>query len=328
MLFDDAFVPRVELCAHARSLQPLSEKLPSTLAMGTSSWTFPTWEGLVYDKKYSQEALVREGLRAYASHPLFRTVGLDRTFYRPMQAAEMREIADAVPAGFRFLVKAHGDVTKPHAPGSQAGHGKFLDIAWTRDQVLAPAAQGLGTKLGVVLFQFPTIDLRPSRFSGGIEAFIDQLAAFLASLPSRVPCAVEVRNRELLSNQHREKYVLALRQAGVEHCYSGHPSMPTVGTQMELVPPLASNGAATPITCRWLLHASRAYEEAKDIHYPFQSLADADEATRAEIARLAVLAQSMSRDVLVVVNNKAEGSAPLSIEQLALAIVKQLESRT
>jgi uncharacterized protein YecE (DUF72 family) len=329
MLFDDAFVPRVELCAHARTLQTLSEKLPATLAMGTSSWTFPTWDGLVYDKKYSQEALVHEGLRAYASHPLFRTVGLDRTFYRPMQAQEMREIADAVPAGFRFLVKAHGEVTKPHAPGSKTGHGTFLDIAWTRDQVLAPAVEGLRKKLGVVLFQFPTIDLRPARFSGGIDAFLDQLAAFLASLPANVPCAVEVRNRELLSNQHREKYVLALRQAGVEHCYSGHPSMPTIGTQMELVPPRASAGnTGPPITCRWLLHASRAYEEAKDAYYPFQSLADPDEATRAEIARLSAVATAMSRDILVVVNNKAEGSAPLSIEQLALAIVKQLESRT
>lgn len=323
-LFADFDTPVVSLAARVAGLRELGEKLPASVRMGTSSWTFPSWEGLVYDRKYGQDDLTYEGLSAYARHPLFRGVGLDRTFYRPMLTEDMAQLAERVPGTFRFLVKAHGEVTRPPETGESGS--KFLDIAWTRDQVLGPAVQGLKGKLGVVLFQFPPMDLRPSRFAGGIEAFIDQLAAFLASLPTAgggeaVPCAVEVRNRELLSNQHRERYVGALRQAGVEHCYSGHPSMPTVGTQLEMIPLVASRG---PVTCRWLLHPSQRYEEARDKYFPFHELRDEDPGTRGEIAKLVMAAQGLSRDVLTIVNNKAEGSAPMSIEQLAMQIVAGL----
>ena len=52
--------------------------------LGTSSWTFPGWKGLVWDGHYSDTQLSKHGLAAYAQHPLFRTVTLDRTFYRPL----------------------------------------------------------------------------------------------------------------------------------------------------------------------------------------------------------------------------------------------------
>jgi uncharacterized protein YecE (DUF72 family) len=315
-LFADFDTPLVALAPRARTFAPLAATLPAHVRVGTSSWTFPSWETIVYDRKYAQDALTYEGLAAYSSHPLFRTVGLDRTFYRPMSADDLALLAARVPAHFRFLVKAHGDITRPPQPGETAS--KFLDIAWTRDQVLAPSVQGLQSKLGVILFQFPPIDLRPASFTGGIDAFIDQLAAFLASLPASVPCAVEVRNRELLSNQHRDRYNAAIRQAGVEHCYSGHPSMPTIGTQLDLIAPAPVSPA--PVTCRWLLHPSQRYEEAKDRYFPFHALKDEDPGTRAEITRLARVAGSLARDILIIVNNKAEGSAPISIEQLATQI--------
>lgn len=317
-LFADFDVPAVALAPRARSLEPLGAKLPAHVRLGTSSWTFPSWEGLVYDRKYAQDDLTYEGLAAYAKHPLFRTVGLDRTFYRPMSVDDMGLLAARVPDHFRFLVKAHGEVTRPPVPGEPS---KFLDIAWTRDQILSPAAQGLGGKLGVVLFQFPPMDLRPASFAGGVDAFIDQLAAFLASLPPTVPCAVEVRNRELLSNQHKLRYIAALRQAGVDHCYTGHPSMPTIGTQLDLIP---LGSLRTPVACRWLLHPTQRYEEAKDRYFPFHDLKDEDPGTRSEISRLANMAASLSRDILVIVNNKAEGSAPTSVEQLAMRIVESL----
>jgi uncharacterized protein YecE (DUF72 family) len=320
-LFADFDTPQVSLASHARSLQPLAEKLPTSIRLGTSSWTFPSWENLVYDRKHTADTLVLEGLAAYATHPLFRSVGLDRTFYRPMSTEDLAALAARVPPHFRFLVKAHGEVTRPPQPGES--NSKFLDIAWTRDQILAPAAQGLAQKLGVILFQFPPMDLRPANFSGGIDAFLDQLANFLASLPPALPCAVEIRNRELLSNQHRSRYTTALRQAGVEHCYTGHPTMPTIGTQLDLIPPQPSSSPA-PLTCRWLLHPSQRYQEAKDRYFPFQELKDEDPGTRAEITKLATLAQSLSRDILIIANNKAEGSAPLTLEHLAMQILQSL----
>ena len=58
--------------------------LPTDIRLGTSSWFFPGWRGLVYDGVHPQVALSKQGLAAYAQIPLLRTVSLDRTFYAPI----------------------------------------------------------------------------------------------------------------------------------------------------------------------------------------------------------------------------------------------------
>src|ERR1044071_8197502 len=55
----------------------LGEQLPPGLHLGTSSWSFPGWKGLVYDREATAARLAREGLVAYSRHPVLRTVGLD-----------------------------------------------------------------------------------------------------------------------------------------------------------------------------------------------------------------------------------------------------------
>src|SRR3954464_13352095 len=64
----------------SEGLRVLGEQLPQGVYLGTSSWTFPGWNGLVYDHEASTTQLAREGLAAYAHHPVLRTVGIDRTF--------------------------------------------------------------------------------------------------------------------------------------------------------------------------------------------------------------------------------------------------------
>ncbi|MEZ6184635.1 MAG: DUF72 domain-containing protein, partial [Planctomycetota bacterium] len=63
----------------APELRALAARLPPTVHLGTSSWSFPGWRGVVYDREANQRELAREGLRAYAQHPLLRAVGVDRT---------------------------------------------------------------------------------------------------------------------------------------------------------------------------------------------------------------------------------------------------------
>jgi hypothetical protein len=43
--------------------------LPTDIKLGTSSWFFPGWRGLVYDGVHPQVALSRKGLAAYAEIP-------------------------------------------------------------------------------------------------------------------------------------------------------------------------------------------------------------------------------------------------------------------
>src|SRR5262249_31630281 len=126
-------------------LQALGTALPRQVRLGTSSWSFPGWTGLVYAREATSESLARAGLPAYAHHPLLRTVGIDRTFYGPVSAEVFRAWAEAVPADFRFLAKAHEALTVPRFPrheryGARRGEDNptFLDAAYAEQEVIAP----------------------------------------------------------------------------------------------------------------------------------------------------------------------------------------------
>lgn len=88
------------------ALLALAGQLPARLRLGTSSWTYPGWAGLVWDGEYADATLSKHGLAAYAQHPLFRAVSIDRSFYRPLTASQYARYAAQVPDDFRFVVKA------------------------------------------------------------------------------------------------------------------------------------------------------------------------------------------------------------------------------
>ncbi|MCH1991633.1 DUF72 domain-containing protein, partial [Achromobacter xylosoxidans] len=50
----------------------LAQQLPAQLRFGVSTWSYPGWEGLVWDGEYDSSTLSRHGLGAYHQHPLLR----------------------------------------------------------------------------------------------------------------------------------------------------------------------------------------------------------------------------------------------------------------
>jgi len=290
----------------------LAGRLPRRVRLGTSSWSFPGWEGLVYDRQASQATLARHGLKAYARHPLLRTVGVDRGYYAPIPLAAFQAYAQAVPADFRFLVKASQACTVPWTP-EQGPNAAFLQVEPALADVVEPFRAGLREKAGPLVFQFAPMNLRAL---GGTAGFVQQLHAFLGGLPRGPLYAVELRNRELLGGDYLE----ALADVGACHCLSAHPTMPTVADQAAL---LARHPAAAPaIVVRWMLHAGLRYADARDRYAPFDRLVDEDLATRSSVADL--LHAADARRVYVVVNNKAEGSSPRSVFRLAAAIAEKM----
>src|SRR5688500_12614298 len=80
--------------AEARSL---AARLPEHVRLGTSSWTFPGWVGIVYPEKTGERELLDRGLELYTRYPLFRTVGIDRSYYRPLTVAELEQYRAQLP---------------------------------------------------------------------------------------------------------------------------------------------------------------------------------------------------------------------------------------
>jgi uncharacterized protein YecE (DUF72 family) len=295
----------------------VASALPARVFLGTSSWTFPGWHGIVYDRQTTVRTLSNDGLGAYAKHPLLRAAGIDRTYYAPIRASEFARYAASVPDEFRFLVKAH-ELCTIDAFNARNRYGRsrgeanvaFFDAVYATEQVVAPMVEGLGTKAGPLVFQLAPLNVRRL---GGPGAFAERLRVFLHRLPRGPLYAIELRNRELLT----EAYLDALGESGAAHCYNAHPSMPVVEEQLRAAPP--ERGPA--VVVRWMLNRKIRYEEAREQYAPFDRIVDEDAENREAIAAMARLAATAEKDVYVIANNKAEGSAPLSIFRLARAIV-------
>jgi uncharacterized protein YecE (DUF72 family) len=303
---------RVGVAEVAADVSQIAQALPSELRLGTSSWSFPGWAGLVYGRRVGESVLARDGLRAYSRHGLFSAVGLDRTFYAPISVDDYRRLAEQVPANFRFLVKAHAAITTP--PESPRGledvedGQRFLDAVYATERVVRPAVEGLGERLGVILFQFPPLGIRSSE---GVRAVLARLDGFLGGLPRGPRYAIEVRNEAFLSLDYGE--ILSRHQ--VAHCFNVHPRMPSVLAQYDRLEKWL--GASSSAVVRWMLNPTLEYEAARKRYFPFDRVVDADAVRRQELAELIEKLLFAGRKIIVIANNKAEGSAPLSLEALA-----------
>ena len=78
---------------------------------------------------------------------------------------------------------------------------------------------------------------------------------------------------------------------------------------------------------RWNLHSGFGYDEAKARYEPFDRLVDEDPVARAALAALAFETLGAGESVYVIANNKAEGSAPLTLTRLAEAVRGRLQAR-
>jgi len=299
--------PTVTAAPPSSELAVLARGLPSGLRLGTSSWSFPGWAGLVYGGPAPTAVLSRDGLRAYARHPLLTTVGVDSGFYAPLDADGLARWAAQVPVDFRFLVKAPAAVTQRHQRGGDGRwrhNPEFLSPDIALRQAVEPYRRGLGERAGVLLLQFPPQGGRthPRRFA-------EDLYRFLKRLPPGPVYAVELRDAHLLTAD----FAAALHHGGAVPSLAAHPRLPPLSAQASLL----QDAAQGPLVLRWLLRRNRGYEEARERYGPFRQLAEPDPDTRAAICALAAAALARGREVFVIVNNKAEGSSPLSIAALA-----------
>ena len=211
------------------------------------------------------------------------------------------------------MVKAHDHVTTARFPtharfGKLAGtlNPRFLDPAYAADVVVGPTHTGLRDRLGVLLFQFPPH--APRDLGDSPRAFAIRLYRFLKALPPDARYAVEVRNEWCLGKD----YAGALRESGTSHCFNIHSGMPSLAVQRDIV---GSGGPQRVV--RWMLRPGLSYQEAKAQFAPFNRLASEDSASRDAVAVLIEEAQSLGTESLVIINNKAEGCSPASVESLA-----------
>ncbi|HJR59601.1 MAG TPA: DUF72 domain-containing protein [Vicinamibacterales bacterium] len=171
--------------------------MSDNVLVGTSGYNYPEWRGTFYPEKFSTDKM----LAFYAER--FPTVEINYTFYRMPTEKLLQGWSDGTPERFTFTLKAPRRIT----------HDARLQRCADTLQAFCRAAQTLGPKLGVLLFQLPPNFKK--------EAAV--LRTFLELLPEGTRAAFEFRHPSWLDAE----VFGALRSRNVALCIADSEKMST-----------------------------------------------------------------------------------------------------
>ncbi len=290
------------------SLSPL-------IRFGTSTWAYEGWQGQIYQRPYAKTTFARECLGEYCQYryngePLFRTVGNDSTFYRPPTTNQLDHYLTQIPEDFEMCFKVWEEITIPrfanhvrYDPKAGQPNPRFLDAKLFNDLVLAPYRETkFEPHMGPFIFEFQRHGLTS-------EEFCSRLDRFFGQLPNDFRYAVEIRNAGLLEENYRK----VLESHGVAHVYNHWSYMPPLLQQHKNM----EEHFTSPFTViRLLTPLNMSYEAAKKRATPYNKIVEVLPQMRKETVTLIKQAVGENRQAYVLVNNRSEGNAPLTVQAL------------
>jgi uncharacterized protein YecE (DUF72 family) len=279
----------------------------NNLRVGTCSWKYPSWKGLVYSEE------VENYLAEYARQ--YPTVEVDQWFWslfpngkpRLPLPAVVGEYRRSVPEGFRFTVKAPNSITltnqyskEKNGPGSPNKYFLSAELAGEFMESLAP----LKTTLGPVLFQFEYLNRQKMASQ---QEFETRLAKFRKELPGGTAYAVEIRNGNYLNARFLdfllgEDWGLVLLQG------YWMPSIVDLWGSLESV----IRKFRTVIV---RLHGTGREEIEKETGKAWNRIVHSREKELEDIAGIVKDLTGSKNEIYVNINNHYEGSAPLTVER-------------
>ena len=290
--------------------------LSPLIRFGTSTWAYEGWQGQIYQRQYAKTTFARECLGEYCQYfhngePLFRTVGNDSTFYRPPTANQLRHYLNQIPEDFEMCFKVWEEITIPDFTnhvryGSKAGqpNPRFLDAKLFNELVLTPYREArFEPHLGPFIFEFQRHGLTSQEFCARLDRFF-------SDIPQDLDYAVEIRNVELLGPEYRK----VLETHGVAHVYNHWSYMPPLADQHRR---LQERFTAPFTVIRLLTPLNMSYETAKKRAAPYNKIVGELPQMRKETVALIKQAVGGNRRAYVLVNNRSEGNAPLTVLALA-----------
>ena len=284
--------------------------------LGTSSWKYAGWCGMLYDPnrylwkgKLSDKRFEENCLSEYAE--VFRSVCLDAAYYKFPTHAYLDQLFHRVPDDFRFSMKVTDEITVKRFTnlprfGARAGaiNPNFLNPDLFVTEFLGPCAP-FQRQIGVLIFEFSKF--YRTDFARGRD-FMQALDDFFSRLPSGWRFGVEIRNRTFL----QPEYFAMLARHGVAHVFNSWTAMPTV-TRTASNPRKPSGQPF--LAARFLLRPGRSYQQALNEFGPYDQLKEINDEARSAGAELITLAaESEGREeAYIYVNNRLEGNALATI---------------
>lgn len=290
------------------------------LTIGTCSWKYDSWKGLLYDSDTRYHA--DDYLVDYSRH--LGSVEVDQWFWSLFPGAvkmpaenTVSTYATSVPSDFVFTVKAPNAITLTNYYARQTPsnrqwanrpNDRFLDVELVHEFIerLSP----LGNRLGPIMFQFEYLNASKMPSS---DWFFQKLDTFLSELPAGNQFAVEIRNPNLLG----QTYFDLLRKHNVGTVLLDGYFMPPVRKVFEQF------DTATSAFSILRLHGPDRSGIEKRANKIWNRVLDPKDSGLASAVDLVKQNAEMNIKTYVNVNNHYEGSAPLSIERFLNVLREQ-----
>ena len=317
----------------------LAKQLPPSVSLGCAGWKFVGWTGLVWNSDEKVQFVGNSALSAYSKYPLFNSIGIDRSYFEHFNEMDLDELAQQVKSNhrFKFLLKAPASVTdciiRDEKGRFKLINNDFLNVRMAMHDFVYPVINGLGEKAGPMIFQLAPIPKPMLPTQKECYEYIDRITQFFTDLPKEVEGETPIYGLEIRTLSIYTKRLLnQLRDTGVRLVVGIHPSMPNVERQTAALryfddPEAESDqwNIRGPLLVRWALNPIQKNGVGKMTYSPYNKLVHPDLETRSGIAKLIAVAERSKQESFVTVNNKAEGCAPLSLEELAKQITYEIK---
>jgi len=269
------------------------------LRIGTCSWKYPSWAGLVYSRADGIDYLSEYARR-------FDTVEIDQWFWAMPELETVAHYAAVTPSDFRFTVKLPNTLTLTHfykrkTEASLRPNPEFLSVTLFKE--VLSRLEPMREKIGLLMLQFEY--LNKEKMSSQ-TAFLDRLGDFISAVPRTLPLAIEPRNPHWID----QRYFEFLSANGLSHVFLQGYYMPPVFETWKKYGSLVRDSVAVRLHGPDREGIERQTGENWD-----KIVAPKDE----DLAKVVDMIKDMRDHGLTVylnVNNHFEGSAPITIDRL------------
>lgn len=277
------------------------------LRIGTCSWKYDSWKGLIYP-----ESSKINFLKEYTAH--YNTVEIDQWFWslhaNGKIALPKRNVVEiynsSTPEDFKFTIKTPNSITLTH-PYSKSknslGNPNEYFLSCNLFKTFLETLESIKSKIGMLMFQFEYLNKQKMR---SLFYFEGLFSTFIKNCPENFNYAMEIRNPNYLN----ESYFRFLNENNLHHVFAEGYYMPKIFNVYEKYRDFIKNK-----TVIRLLGPNRKGIEQKT-EGKWNKIIEPKDTELMQIVKMIKDLLSRELDVYLNVNNHYEGSAPLTIKKI------------
>ena len=271
------------------------------MRVGTCSWKYDSWRGLIYPE-FGEINYLEE----YSK--IFNTVEVDQWFwslnkdkaYLP-KSNVVAEYNESTPDDFKFTIKIPNSLTLTHPYKSTAPNPYFLSIELMKSFI--HSIEPLLDKVGVLMFQFEYLNKQKMN---SLKEFLEKLQQFRSSIDKSIPIGIEIRNPNYL----KEEYFQFLLDNNISHVFLQGYYMPKITEVFNNFKNLLTN------TTVIRLHGYDRKGIEKGANNQWNKIIQSKDDELPAIIEMIKTLNSKESDLYLNINNHYEGSAPLTINKI------------